>query len=346
MWPYDNQRGGQRYHEVPHTRELVPNWTPVRILGEVPVESDGSAHFRIPADTPVYFQLLDENYMELRRMRSFISLQPGEQRMCVGCHESRGEAPVADTFPLALRRAPDDPNPPPWGTKPLSFLRDVQPIFDKHCVRCHEGLSPAAGLDLSGGLRPRGVIPAFSANRAYETIRAHQLVARSNVHDDARVTQPMEFGSHVSKLVKALRSGACGKRTELSGADWYRLVTWVDANAPYHHQFLDKRSEAPAYDFTADQELIAAVRAIHVRRCQDCHDASEVTQLHWIDLHHPEYSLFLTAPLAQDAGGRQSCGAAVYTSVTDPDYQRLLGLVNQAVESSRKRPRRDLAHAP
>ncbi len=210
VWPYDNERGGQRYHEVPHTRELVPNWTPVRILGEVPVESDGSAHFRIPADTPVYFQLLDEHYMELRRMRSFISLQPGETRMCVGCHESRGEAPVSDAFPLALARAPDIPDPPPWGTKPLSFLRDVQPIFDKHCVQCHEGLSPAAGLDFSRGLRPREAIPAFAANRAYETIRSQELVARSNIHDDARVTQPFAFGSHLSKLVEVLRHGVCG----------------------------------------------------------------------------------------------------------------------------------------
>ena len=59
QWPYDNQDGGQRYHDVAHTRGTVPNWTPVRVLGDVPVESDGSAYFRVPADTPVYFQLLD-----------------------------------------------------------------------------------------------------------------------------------------------------------------------------------------------------------------------------------------------------------------------------------------------
>ena len=74
-WPYDNQLGGQRYGEKgPH----LINWTPIRILGDVPVERDGSAHFEVPADTAVYFQLLDENRMELRRMRSFISFQPGE----------------------------------------------------------------------------------------------------------------------------------------------------------------------------------------------------------------------------------------------------------------------------
>jgi hypothetical protein len=342
VWPYDNERGGQRYHEVPHTQELVPNWTPVRILGEVPVEPDGSAHFQIPADTPVYFQLLDKDRMEIRRMRSFISLQPGETRMCVGCHETRGEAPVAKLFPLALLHDPQLPTPPPWGAKPISFLRDVQPIFDRHCVGCHHGLSPAGGLDFSPGLRPRHVIPAFSANRAYETIRSQKLVARSNIHDDARVTQPYMFGSHLSKLVQVLKHGACSQRARLSADEWYRLVTWIDANAPYHDKFLDKRSTVPTYDFTTDQGLLHAIRSVHEQRCQQCHDPNDVTQPHWIDVKHPEKSLFLVAPLARDSGGNQTCGVAVYGSVTDADYQRVLTLTEQAVRRAWQFPRRDL----
>ena len=31
-----------------------------RVLGSVPVEADGSAYFAVPADTFVYFQLLDD----------------------------------------------------------------------------------------------------------------------------------------------------------------------------------------------------------------------------------------------------------------------------------------------
>ena len=82
-WPYDNTFGGHRYGEDHRyggpgaERKNLTNWTPIRILGDVPVEADGSAHFRVPADTAVYFQLLDENRMELRRMRSFISFQRG-----------------------------------------------------------------------------------------------------------------------------------------------------------------------------------------------------------------------------------------------------------------------------
>ena len=145
----------------------------------MPVEPDGSAHFRVPADTAVYFQLLDENRMELRRMRSFISFQPGEQRACAGCHESRGVAPRSSPAAVGrLRSRPDSPLPPPWGNRPVSFLRDIQPILDRHCVECHSGLKPAGGLDFFGGLtewssqyeQGWGQVPGYGFNRAFETI--------------------------------------------------------------------------------------------------------------------------------------------------------------------------------
>jgi mono/diheme cytochrome c family protein len=342
QWPYDNQSGGQRYHQVPHTRGIVPNWTPVRILGDVPIEADGSAHFRVPPDTPVYFQLLDENRMELRRMRSFISFQPGEQRGCVGCHETRAEAPVSGKFPLALLREPSTAQPLPWGDRPLSFLRDVQPVFDKHCVRCHGGLKPAGDLDFSGGLTRRKAIPAFAANRAYDTLRTHGLVSRSNIHDDAKVTPPLAFGSHKSKLLHVLRDGTCSQRVRLSDEDWLRLVTWIDANAPYHDAFINKRAKEQPYDLPADDALFDKITAVHGRRCGGCHEVAEVTRPWWIDLRDPGNSLLLRAPLAKRAGGSGDCGPPPYESVQDEDYRAVRQLVQAAVATARARPRRDL----
>ncbi|MGM0488017.1 MAG: discoidin domain-containing protein [Planctomycetota bacterium] len=345
-WPYDNRYGGQRYHEVAHTQELQPNWTPVRVLGDVPVEADGSAHFRVPADTPVYFQLLDENHMELRRMRSFISLQPGERRMCVGCHETRGEAPPSQSFPSAVVRGPSELVPPPWGQQPVSFLRDIQPIFDRHCTECHGGLKPAAGLDFSRGLTARGTIPAFGANRAYETIRVHELVSRSNIHDDASITEPLAFGSHKSKLIQVLRDGSCTENIELTPDEWLRLVTWIDGNAPYHDRFINKRRKQPVYDLPADTGLFAKIESIHQRRCGTCHEAGEVTRPYWVDLYAPEESLFLTAPLARSAGGTQKCGKALYTDRSDEDFAAIAQWLVRAVERAWTEPRRDLRAVP
>ncbi len=333
-WPYDNRRGGQRYE--PNVKTVMINWTPARVIGTVPVEADGSAHFRVPADTPVYFQLLDKDHMELRRMRSFISLQPGEVRGCVGCHESRAEAPPHQGGTLALARLPSTPFPPPWGNRPVSFLRDVQPVFDRHCVRCHSGLKSAGGLDFSGGLTAKH-------NRAYDTILERGLVARSNIGDDARVTEPLAFGSHRSKLVAVLRSGACSKRANLSPDDWLRLVTWIDANAPYHDRFINKRPANPPYDLPGDRELVAKLLAVDSRRCSECHKADDVTRVDWIDLRQPTRTRFLASPLAGGKSNDQHrCQGRVYKDANDSDYQTVLRLVTTAVQKAWAHPRRDL----
>ncbi len=333
QWPYDNTHGGQRYE--PDVKSVMVNWTPARVIGTVPVEADGSACFRVPADTPVYFQLLDENHMELRRMRSFISFQPGEVRGCVGCHETRAEAPAAKRFPLAMLREPRIPIPPPWGNRAISFLRDVQPVLDSHCVRCHGGLKPDAGIDLGGGLTGQ-------QNRAYDTILEHGLISRSNVGEDARVTSPLAFGSHKSKLIDVLRDELHGKEVQLGRIDWLRLVTWIDLNGPYHDNFINKRLPTMPYNLAADQALIEAVAAVHARRCATCHQPGEVTRADWIDIHRPAQSLFLTAPLAEDAGGSGSCQEAVYADQSDPDYRAVRQVIEAAVAKAWDRPRRDL----
>jgi hypothetical protein len=346
QWPYDIQQGGHRFAE----KAWPNNWTPVRVFGTVPIEEDGSAHFTVPADTPVYFQLLDENQQELRRMRTFISFQPGEQRGCVGCHETRGEAVVDGPFPIAMLREPSVPQPPPWGTRPVSFLRDVQPVFDRHCSSCHGGLKPAADLDFSGGLTAgpeRGPgynapIAGYGHNVAFETIIKNRLVAWSDVQGDASITQPLAFGSHRSRLIQTLREGGCSRRASLSDEDWLRLVTWIDANAPYHDTFVNKRPETPAYCLPSDRELVQQIAAVHARRCAGCHETDQVTRADWIDLRQPARSLFLLAPLAEAAGGSGRCTQATYADRNDPDYAALLERVTAGVNKAWTNPRRDL----
>jgi hypothetical protein len=342
-WPYDNKNGGLRYVEdhncqKPTGEKRIPdNWTPVRILGDVPVERDGSAHFTVPADTAVYFQLLDENRMELRRMRSFISFQRGEQRACAGCHESRNVVPRAAPVPLAAKRPPSALMPAPWGERPINFLRDVQPVLDRHCVRCHGGLKPAGGLDFCGGLTSFDLaVPGYGYNRAYATLMAHNLVSCSPARaQDATITPPLAYGAHKSKLIETLGKEPHAARVKLSADDKLRLAMWIDANAPYHSAFVNKRAPRVAYDLAADLELRANLKAIHERRCAGCHRADEVTRLDWINLHDAKRSLFLSAPLAK-------CKGAVYASTQDADYRAAWELVRAAVQRAWENPRRDL----
>ena len=76
-----------------------------RTYGVVPVESDGSAHFRVPAKKNIFFQALDDDFMEVQRMRTFVNFQPGETRSCIGCHQQRHWAPQAKR----LARDPTSP---------------------------------------------------------------------------------------------------------------------------------------------------------------------------------------------------------------------------------------------
>jgi hypothetical protein len=222
-------------------------WCPVRVIGTVPVEEDGSANFKVPvaSNASVYFQALDENHMEIRRMRSSVSFASGEIRSCTGCHETQAATTVTAgrKTPLALTRPVSEPVPPVWGADvPIHFPRDIQPVFDKHCISCHGGDSPKGGLD-------------FSAGKSFRTVRDKKLAAISNVFMDGSITQVKQFGSHVSKLTQAIRSQEKMK-VSLTDAEWQSLVTWVDANIPYsgemyHVRTADGRKNVWApYDWT------------------------------------------------------------------------------------------------
>jgi len=64
-----------------------------RVVGTVPVEPDGSAYFEVPALRSFILVALDENELSVKRMQSFLTVQPGESASCLGCHEQRTKSP-------------------------------------------------------------------------------------------------------------------------------------------------------------------------------------------------------------------------------------------------------------
>ena len=80
-----------------------------RILGNAPVEKDGSFYMTVPADTPIRFALLDAHGGVIREQKSWIWARPGEDRGCLGCHENPALAPE-NHWPLTLQRF-DTPTP-------------------------------------------------------------------------------------------------------------------------------------------------------------------------------------------------------------------------------------------
>jgi len=185
----------------------------------------------------VYFQALDGNYMEVRRMRSSISFQPGERRSCNGCHETQSKSIASGPQQgLAARREPDMPSEPRWGCRDIiGFDELVQPVLDEHCVRCHG----AAPLPTSGG-KPKPHLD-FTKGKAYGTI-TRGLVAISSRSSSGSITSTKQFGSHKSRLITQLLKKDTPCRADLSEDDWITLVTWVDANAPNRGTMHSKRT--------------------------------------------------------------------------------------------------------
>ena len=350
-WPYTKETGGQRYEVDGSSWGL--SWAPALVYGEVPVEADGSASFYVPSDVSVYFQLLDKDKREIKRMRSFISFQPGETRGCVGCHETRSVTAL-DTNEhkqmLAMLREPSVPEPPPWGDQRcINYLTDVQPVLDRHCVSCHSGLKPAAELDFSNGLvapapmqTPYRMLNFDGLNRSYRTMIENNLITYSDKHAPAsELTQTRQFGSTKSKLIDVILKNP-NSGIQPGDENWYRLVTWIDANAPYHDRFVNSRPINPPYDLPADVQLKQTITEVHAKRCTECHQVEDITRMDWIDIRAPEKSRFLIAPLAKCSGGLEQCDRATYKGQDDPDYQRLRDAVEQAVQRAWEFPRRDL----
>ena len=127
-----------------------------RVVGTVPVESDGSAYMELPALRSFFFVALDENDDSVKRMQSFLTVMPGETTSCVGCHEQRTNTPATrNTGNLqALERRPSKVTSIAGIPEVFDFPRDIQPILDKHCVECHAYDKRKGGVILTGDHGP------------------------------------------------------------------------------------------------------------------------------------------------------------------------------------------------
>jgi hypothetical protein len=219
-----------------------------RILSEVPVEADGSVHFKAPAGLALYFQLLDSERRCLQTMRSFTGLMPGEQRGCVGCHEGHSSAPPAQGG-LALRRPPTELSPPSWGTQSISYERFVQPVLDRYCAKCHSG-EALTSAEPNLTLRPGHNVfkepyltlvgsagwnnPVDGGRPGYGIAGAIPVESRYGQNDPQALTtlRPMQYLSYKSRLVELAASGQ-HYGVKVDPANLHRLIAWVDACCPY-----------------------------------------------------------------------------------------------------------------
>jgi len=231
----------------PYSVGMDGPWDPKRILGTVPVLEDGSAAFRIPAYTPIAVQPLDAEGKAVQLMRSWLTAMPGEVVACVGCHEKQNTAPPVRRS-LALGRPPVEITPWHGPARGFAFRREVQPVLDKHCARCHDGTPRSDGpvpCNLADGpLMPARTNPNRHNQEARFTASYYHLrrfVRTPCKESDIHLLNPWEYHADTTRLIQMLQKGHYDVR--LDAEAWDRLITWIDLNAPFHGDWNDIRGD-------------------------------------------------------------------------------------------------------
>lgn len=222
-----------------------------QVLGTVPIHKDGMVAFQVPPCRMLYFQVLDEHYRAIHTMRSWVSVRPGEYRGCTGCHERHNSAASAQSSLLGM--APDTVQPPPWGIRSLSYVKDIQPIFDRACAECHSGGGTAVEkLDLTlrpdklGQRRWGGIFPepyltllmgkdntqfSYAGNPAFDGKSGYVAVPNTGM-TGYDTLPPLTFLSPKSRLIaQAMDPSRCGQK--LAPEDLHMLISWIDLWAMY-----------------------------------------------------------------------------------------------------------------
>lgn len=338
-------------------------YAPKRIWGETPVAADGSAAFEVPAGRPIYFMALDKQGRALQRMRSFTHLMPGEIQSCIGCHEDRQHramTPLNTATPEAFRRPPVALVPPEWGVEGFSYRRLIQPIWETHCVGCHNAHESSGGIDLSGdrtdffnvsyeGLVRKGT-PATDPMRSEAAQDAFNNPFTSWIStyngSEANILEitPGSWGSPASRLADLILAGhpdADGvARTHLSAEEMRRVFAWIDVNVPYYGTSDTHYPEATGSRRLWPESFESVMNRVATQRCNSCHDPSE-KRTWYLRVEKPELNSFMLAPLAASAGGTEACGEAVFESVKDPDYRALMQTFEPVRQLLEQRPRLD-----
>ncbi|MFH1267164.1 MAG: hypothetical protein ABIK89_15660, partial [Planctomycetota bacterium] len=311
--------------------------------GTVPVYDDGSAYFFAPAGVELYFQALDADGKEIRRMGTITQITDGETQSCIGCHEHRAMAPPPSTSAAErLRGSPDRVTPPEWGAGPVDFVRQVQPVLDEYCVECHRGPAPEGNIDLSGD-KTRLFSMAFEA-----LVFTPDLVARYHINPGPTGNfPPLASGSYVSRLTRLIEEEHEGAKVDEVGRR--KLYAWIDANVPYYGTWdMTRPHTFGGRDTWLDVEgkplpwYEAFQKAYQAAGIPD--DLAKVAHAE-INLTQPEHSRVLSKYLAKSAGGQADDLAALFPNTENEHYQALLQAIDQGKQALLSKPRMDMAGA-
>lgn len=354
-----------------------------RILGTVPVEPDGSAYMELPAERSLFFVALDKDDLSVKRMQSFLTVQPGETTSCVGCHEQRTRTPqttAALANLMATRRPASRIQPIEDVPQVIDFPRDIQPVLDDLCVNCH-------GYEQTADGGPRAGRLILTGDRGPMFSHSYYMLTIAGLFSDGRNKpksnyDPSTLGSSASKILKMLDGSHHGVQATDHQKQLLRL--WIESGAAYPGTYaalgcgmIGNYAENRLVNADNDWPTTRAGSRVIQQRCTRCHDQPArllprslsdergvsfwqpdmkdprlLTSRHIVfNLTRPEKSLILLAPLAESSGGWDLCKdpknrapATVFADTNDPGYQTLLAMCTAGKERLESETRFDMAN--
>lgn len=252
-----------------------------RLIGSVPVSEDGSAHFTLPPLRSVLFLAMDERGHCVKRMHSFTSVMPGERTTCIGCHEHRTEALSPEDHARLLRIAqspPAEPQPISGVPEIFDFLRDIQPILDKHCLECHNHDREEGGFNISGHWGP--LYPIGYIQMSWRQLLGDNRIILPYAEHSRSNFEPYEIGTGSSRLLKLIEEGHEG--VDMPEAEQKIIRYWLDAGANHAGTYAVNSHGTIGYylhsvnvrndkDWPETEALVDVMN----RRCDRCHAPTE-----------------------------------------------------------------------
>lgn len=345
-------------------------YAPKKLWGYAKVEEDGSAYFKVPAQEPIYFLPLDAEGRAVQRMRTFTHLMPGEFQGCIGCHADRNSATLKTESirASATRRKPEELTVPSWGLGGFSYSRNVQPVWDQHCIRCHGSEDPAADLELTGdktdffnvsydnlvrkGTQSEGFLDGWVSGAFKVSKYTSWIPTYNGQESNILEISPGRWGAKGSLLATVIHDGHKDKdgkaRIDVSDSEKRTVYAWLDLNCPFYSSSDSNRRELRGCRQMIPKNFEKAFANVASRRCVSCHKQGNNNSVlsypnsFAVRIDHPERNRFLRAPLAKRAGGKEACGKTVFAGVDDPDYQQLLRSFDSLKGELEKTPRLDM----
>jgi len=279
-------------------------------LGLIPVHENGTAYFEVPAGKAIYLQALDAEGRLIQSMRSFVQAAPGTTRSCIGCHMENSTTTLVASAVDLPEGVPAQLKPESWGSGLLDYSHRVQPVLDKHCVRCHGGKEGIAGeMDLSGGWTEHFNISYENLTNRRETqLIAYWIAGIDCMNGTAlwssQLFPPRSHGSGAAPLAELLVSGHDGQIPELTRPERDLLMAWIDTNGLYYGTWDTTQHGSTLAEWNRTRDEL--VEHMQLAGCLECHgDGQKISYFEsdWINLKDPEFSRILRAALPADSDG-------------------------------------------